>query len=129
MVLHHLLIELLAQPDEGRDPRLLAIAVKQVLLELQQLPLLVLIPAASEVVVQAHEFGKVAVLRLTDRQGALQRLELALEAGSQILDGHLHGVKPGEIQQITVDVPLQRLGAGVVHRLRISCTSLTNLSR
>ncbi|MNS84774.1 hypothetical protein D3C72_1186110 [compost metagenome] len=119
MVFHHLLIELLTELGQGRDLGLPGVGFHQVQLQLPQLILFAGVPAAPEVVAQPGELGEIAGLFGPGRQGCQQRLELTLETGRQVFDGHLHGVEPGEIQQITVDVPLQRLGLGIIHRPRV----------
>ena len=119
MVLHHLLIELLAESGKGHDLGLPGGGLHQPLLQLLQLTLFARVPAAPEVVAQPGKLGKIAGLLGPGRQRCQQCLELALETRRQVFDGHLHGVEPGEIQQIAIDVPLQRLGSGIIHRARV----------
>ncbi|MNW06322.1 hypothetical protein D3C71_2027060 [compost metagenome] len=92
MVFHHLLVELLAEPGKGHDLGLPGVGLHQPPLQLLQLTQLARVPAAPEVVAQAGELGEIAGLLGPGWQGCQQRLELALETGRQVFDGHLHGV-------------------------------------
>ncbi|MNS95846.1 hypothetical protein D3C72_1301200 [compost metagenome] len=119
MILHHLAIELLAELIDRHDLGLLPIALLDALLQLLQLTLITHVPAASEIVAEPDQIGEIVVQRRLPRHGRRQRLELALEARLQVFDGHLHGIELGQIEQVAIDIPLQRLGLGIIGRVRI----------
>ncbi len=119
MVIHHLAADVLAQLGKPGHLGILGIGGLELLLQRLQLSLLAPVPAALEVVAELRQFDQINGQRRAGRQGRQQGIELLLKRLLYILDGHLHGVELGQVQQVAVDIVQQGLGVGTIGRIRI----------